>query len=32
MSNALALITGDIYASRDAFEAVLADRSINFDR
>lgn len=32
MSNALAIITGDIYASRDAFEAVLADRSINFDR
>jgi recombination protein RecT len=32
MSNALALITGDIYASRDAFESVLADRNINFDR
>lgn len=32
MSSALAIITGDIYASRDAFEAVLADRSINFDR
>ena len=32
MSNALALITGDIYGARDAFEAVLSDRSINFDR
>lgn len=32
MSNALALITGDIYGTRDAFDAVLADRSINFDR
>ena len=32
MSNALALITGDIYGARDAFDAVLADRSINFDR
>lgn len=32
MSNALAIITGDIYGARDAFEAVLTDRSINFDR
>ena len=32
MSNALALITGDIYGAREAFEAVLSDRSINFDR
>lgn len=32
MSNALALITGDIYGARDAFEAVLSDRSINFER
>ena len=32
MSNAIALITGDIYGARDAFEAVLADRSLNFDR
>lgn len=32
MSNAIALITGDIYGARDAFEAVLTDRSINFDR
>lgn len=32
MSNAIALVTGDIYGARDAFEAVLADRSINFDR
>jgi recombination protein RecT len=32
MSNALAIITGDIYGARDAFDAVLADRSINFDR
>jgi recombination protein RecT len=32
MSNALAIITGDIYGARDAFESVLADRSINFDR
>lgn len=31
-NNALAIITGDIYASRDAFESVLADRNINFDR
>jgi recombination protein RecT len=32
MSNALAIITGDIYGARDSFDAVLADRSINFDR
>lgn len=32
MSNAIALITGDIYGARDAFEAVLTDRSIKFDR
>lgn len=32
MSNALALITGDIYAAKDAFEAVLCDRSISFER
>lgn len=31
MSNALDLITGDIYATRDAFEACLADRSLNFE-
>lgn len=32
MSNALALITDDIYATKDAFQSVLADRSINFER
>jgi recombination protein RecT len=32
MSNALAIITGDIYGARDSFDAVLADRSINFER
>lgn len=32
MSNALALITGDIYAAKDAFEAVLVDRSMSFER
>ena len=32
MSNALQVVTGDIYATKDAFEAVLADRSINFER
>lgn len=32
MSKALAIITDDIYASRDSFVAVLADRSINFER
>lgn len=31
MSNALALITSDIYGTREAFDAVLADKSINFD-
>lgn len=31
MSNAIELISGDIYAVRDAFEACLVDRSINFD-
>lgn len=32
MSNALQTITGDIYATRESFEAVLTDRSINFER
>ena len=32
MSSALALITGDIYGAKDAFESVLSDRSINFER
>lgn len=32
MSNALALITDEIYGARDGFMAVLADRSINFER
>lgn len=32
MSNDLALITGDIYACRDAFLAVQAEPSLNFDR
>lgn len=32
MSNALAIITDDIYGARDAFDQVLADRSISFDR
>jgi recombination protein RecT len=32
MSNALALITGDIYGAKDAFESVLSDRSISFER
>lgn len=32
MSNALQIITGDIYATRDAFEAALCDRSISFER
>jgi len=32
MSNALALITNDIYASKDAFLTVLSDRSLNFER
>ena len=32
MSDALAIITGDIWASQDDFNAVLVDRSVNFDR
>lgn len=32
MSNALQLVTGDIYNSRESFMRVLADRSINFER
>lgn len=32
MTNAIALIEGDIYGTRDNFMAVLADRSINFER
>lgn len=32
MSNALAIITDDIYASKDSFVSVLSDRSINFER
>ncbi len=32
MSDALALITGDILATRDSFNAVLVDRSISFER
>ncbi len=32
MSDALSIITGDIYGARDSFDAVLADRYINFDR
>jgi len=32
MSNDLALVTGDIYACRDAFLAVQAEPSLNFDR
>lgn len=32
MSNALALIKGDIYGARKAFESVLSDRSISFER
>lgn len=31
-NNALALITGEINASRDAFQALLADKSISFER
>lgn len=31
MSNAVALITGDIYGTRDTFASVQADRSINFE-
>ncbi len=32
MNNALAVIEGDIYGARDAFQAVLTDKSIAFDR
>lgn len=32
MNNAIALITKDVYDTRGAFDAVLTDRSINFDR
>lgn len=32
MSNALALITDDIYGTRESFQAVLADRALNFER
>ena len=32
MSDALAVITGDIWATQDAFNAVLVDRSVSFDR
>jgi recombination protein RecT len=32
MSNALAIIQGDIYAAKDGFTAVLTDRSINFEK
>lgn len=32
MSNALSLVTDDIYKSKDAFLSVLTDRSINFER
>ena len=32
MSNALALVSGDIYAARDAFQSVLTDRNISFER
>ena len=31
MSNAIELISGDIYSARDAFDACLVDRNINFD-
>jgi len=31
-ANALTVISGDIYATRDAFDSVLSDRSINFER
>lgn len=31
MSDALALISGDIYDTRDAFEACLVERSLNFE-
>jgi len=32
MSNAIQIISGDIYASREAFASVLTDRSLNFER
>ncbi|MES2048826.1 MAG: RecT family recombinase [Pseudomonadota bacterium] len=32
MSNALQLVTGDIYAAKDGFMQVLTDKSINFER
>jgi recombination protein RecT len=32
MSNALALITEDIYGTRDKFSTVLVDKSLNFER
>jgi len=32
MSNDLALVTNDIYACREAFQAVLAEPTLNFDR
>lgn len=32
VANALATISGDIYAMRDQFDAALIDRSINFER
>lgn len=32
MSNALTILEGDIYGARDAFQAVLSDKSIAFDR
>ncbi len=32
MSDALAVISGDIWATQDAFNAVLVDRSVNFER
>ena len=31
-TNTLELVTSDIYTARDAFEAVVVDRSLNFDR
>lgn len=30
--NALAIVTSDIWAAKDAFESVLVDRSLNFER
>lgn len=32
MSTAIAIVEGDIYSARDSFNAVLTDRSINFER